>query len=53
MQDVLTHRVNQERGLFYGVAVLKLAALEAKQRIPREMRQQEHPDDQQRQPPEQ
>jgi hypothetical protein len=43
--DVLTHRVDEESGFFDRVARLQLTALEAHERIPREMRQQQHRDD--------
>ncbi|EDT37195.1 conserved hypothetical protein [Burkholderia ambifaria MEX-5] len=51
--DVLAHRVDEERGLLDRVARLHLVALDAHREEPREVRQEQHADDQQRQPPEQ
>ncbi len=50
---VLAHRVDEERRLLDRIARLELIALEPDREVPREVRQQQHADDKEREPPEQ
>jgi hypothetical protein len=47
---VLAHGANEEHSLFNGIVGLHLITLEAIQSVPGEMGQQQHRDDQQREP---